>query len=120
MKEEGLLSLTRGFMYAGAARVVVSLWSVDDKATAELMEKVYRRMLVGGDRPAAALRAAQVEMAREEMGSAVMISRRRENEFWGKGQRPSHFISEQTSPDWNGRRSACLVRSRSSQHHNRH
>jgi CHAT domain-containing protein/Tfp pilus assembly protein PilF len=61
---EGLVSLTRGFMYAGAARVVVSLWSVSERASAELMTKFYRRMLVDGERPAAALRAAQVEMWR--------------------------------------------------------
>ena len=67
---EGLVSLTRGFMYAGAARVVVSLWSVNDRATAELMTKFYRRVLVAGERPAAALRAAQVEMWREKRWEA--------------------------------------------------
>ena len=61
-KGEGLVGLTRGFMYAGAARVVVSLWNVNDRATAELMEKFYTRLLKDGQRPAAALRAAQVEM----------------------------------------------------------
>jgi CHAT domain-containing protein len=65
IKGEGLVGLTRGFMYAGAARVVVSLWSVNDKATAELMAKFYERMLKQGQRPAAALRAAQVEMLRQ-------------------------------------------------------
>src|SRR5207249_1687563 len=34
IKGEGLVGVTRGFMYAGAARVVFSLWSVNDKATA--------------------------------------------------------------------------------------
>jgi CHAT domain-containing protein len=67
---EGLVSLTRGFMYAGAARVVVSLWSVSDRATSELMVKFYRRILVGGERPAAALRAAQVEMWRDKRWEA--------------------------------------------------
>jgi len=62
VKGEGLVGLTRGFMYAGAARVVASLWQVDDVATAELMKRFYRRMLKDGMRPAAALRAAQVEM----------------------------------------------------------
>jgi CHAT domain-containing protein/tetratricopeptide (TPR) repeat protein len=62
IKGEGLVGLTRGFMYAGAARVVVSLWSVNDKATADLMTKFYEKMLKQGERPAAALRAAQVEM----------------------------------------------------------
>jgi CHAT domain-containing protein len=62
IKGEGLVGLTRGFMYAGAARVVVSLWNVNDKATADLTTKVYEKMLKHGERPAAALRAAQVEM----------------------------------------------------------
>jgi CHAT domain-containing protein len=64
IKGEGLVGLTRGFMYAGAARVVVSLWNVNDKATSELMAKFYRKMLKDRQRPAAALRAAQVEMLR--------------------------------------------------------
>ncbi|HYW74752.1 MAG TPA: tetratricopeptide repeat protein, partial [Pyrinomonadaceae bacterium] len=62
LKGEGLVGLTRGFMYAGAARVVASLWEVNDVATAELMKRFYRRMLQDGMRPAAALRAAQIEM----------------------------------------------------------
>ncbi len=66
IKGEGLVGLTRGFMYAGAARVVVSLWSVNDKATAELMTKFYEKMLKRGERPAAALRAAQVEMWKQK------------------------------------------------------
>jgi CHAT domain-containing protein len=64
IKGEGLVGLTRGFMYAGAARVVVSLWNVNDKATSELMAKFYQKMLKDGQRPAAALRSAQVEMWR--------------------------------------------------------
>ena len=66
IKGEGLVGLTRGFMYAGAARVVVSLWSVNDKATADLMTKFYEKMLKQGERPAAALRAAQVEMWKQK------------------------------------------------------
>lgn len=62
IRGEGLVGLTRGFMYAGAARVVVSLWSVNDKATSELMTKFYEKMLKENRRPAAALRAAQIEM----------------------------------------------------------
>ncbi len=56
---EGLISLTRGFMYAGAASVVASLWQVDDAATAELMKHFYTYMLQDGMTPPAALRAAQ-------------------------------------------------------------
>ena len=59
---EGLVGLTRGFMYAGARRVVTSLWDVDDAATAELMARFYRGMLSERKRPAEALRAAQVSM----------------------------------------------------------
>jgi len=65
MPGEGLIGLTRGFLHAGAARVLASLWSVDDHATAELMARVYRGMLVEKRTPAAALRAAQLGMARE-------------------------------------------------------
>lgn len=59
IKGEGLIGLTRGFMYAGAPRVVASLWQVDDAATANLMREFYKAMLVEGMRPAEALRAAQ-------------------------------------------------------------
>jgi CHAT domain-containing protein/Tfp pilus assembly protein PilF len=59
VKGEGLIGLTRGFMYAGASSVVASLWKVDDEATAELMKHFYANMLQKGMRPAAALRAAQ-------------------------------------------------------------
>jgi CHAT domain-containing protein/Tfp pilus assembly protein PilF len=62
VKGEGLVGLTRGFMYAGAARVMVSLWPVSDEGTAELMKRFYQGMLGKGLRPAAALRAAQVAM----------------------------------------------------------
>ena len=64
VRGEGLEGLTRGFMYAGARRVVVSLWNVNDKATASLMQHLYAGMLRNNKTPAAALRAAQVEMLR--------------------------------------------------------
>ena len=60
VKGEGLVGLTRGFMYAGAERIVVSLWAVSDEATAEVMKRFYEGMLKRGMRPAAALRAAQL------------------------------------------------------------
>ncbi len=65
IKGEGLVGLTRGFMYAGAARVMASLWKVDDEATAALMEQFYRRMLNDRMSPAAALREAQVAIWRQ-------------------------------------------------------
>lgn len=64
VRGEGLEGLTRGFMYAGARRVVVSLWNVNDKATAALMQRLYTGMLRSNKTPAAALRAAQMEMLR--------------------------------------------------------
>lgn len=65
VRGEGLVGLTRGFMYAGAARVVVSLWAVDDRATAELMGTFYRKMLEGDRSPSEALRQAQIEIWRQ-------------------------------------------------------
>jgi CHAT domain-containing protein/tetratricopeptide (TPR) repeat protein len=66
IKGEGLIGLTRGFMYSGAPRVVASLWNVDDLATAELMKLFYRRMLKDGLPAGAALRAAQLELSRQK------------------------------------------------------
>jgi CHAT domain-containing protein len=67
IRGEGLSGLARGFMYAGAPRILASLWNVSDKGTAQLMERFYRNFLQRGLRPAAALRAAQLEM-REDAG----------------------------------------------------
>ncbi|MEG4506835.1 tetratricopeptide repeat protein [Microcoleus sp. F6_B4] len=66
VKGEGMVGLTRGFMYAGAQRVAVSLWNVDDEGTAVLMQKFYQKMLQQKLAPAAALRAAQIEMMQQE------------------------------------------------------
>ena len=41
IKGEGMVGLTRGFMYAGAQRVAVNLWNVDDEGTSVLMQKFY-------------------------------------------------------------------------------
>jgi CHAT domain-containing protein/Tfp pilus assembly protein PilF len=67
---EGLVGLTRGFMYAGATRVVASLWKVSDVATARLMADFYRAMEHDGLRPAAALRSAQVQMWKQKRWSS--------------------------------------------------
>jgi CHAT domain-containing protein len=67
IKGEGLVGLTRGFMYAGAPRVVASLWQVKDYATANLMSRFYKKTFgPQQQRPAAAMRAVQVEMWREK------------------------------------------------------
>jgi CHAT domain-containing protein len=53
-------------MYAGSARVLVSLWNIDDAATAELMRRFYEKML-GPEKlsPAAALRSAQLSVSKD-------------------------------------------------------
>lgn len=63
IRGEGILGLPRSFLYAGAARVAVSLWDVNDLSTADLMSAFYHGML-GKEKlsPAAALREAQIEM----------------------------------------------------------
>jgi CHAT domain-containing protein len=60
VRGEGLVGMTRGFMDAGATRVMVSLWYVSEEATALLMERFYIELLVEGKTPAAALQAAQL------------------------------------------------------------
>jgi CHAT domain-containing protein len=60
---EGVLGLTRAFMYAGAPTVGVSLWSVADKSTADLMTDFYKRLLsTEGTTSSSALRGAQLAM----------------------------------------------------------
>jgi CHAT domain-containing protein len=70
IKSEGLIGLTRGFLYAGASAVVATLWDVRDEATAELMKRFYRGMLKEGMHSAAALRAAQVSMWKDKRWEA--------------------------------------------------
>lgn len=66
VKGEGLIALTRGFMYAGAKSVVASLWKVDDAATSELMAEFYKQMFTNKLKPAAALRAAQIHISKQK------------------------------------------------------
>ena len=61
-RSEGLLGLTRGFMYAGAERVVATLWKVNDVATSQLMKRFYTYMLSEGKPASVALRQAQLDM----------------------------------------------------------
>jgi CHAT domain-containing protein len=61
VKGEGFMGLTRGLMYAGSKRAVVSLWSVDDAGTSQLMPKFYSSVLQGKS-PATALRDAQLQL----------------------------------------------------------
>src|SRR5262245_3891264 len=71
IKGEGLIGLTRGFMYAGTPRIVASLWKVDDRATSELMKRFYQGLL-GHERlrPAEALRQAQLSIWKQKLWRA--------------------------------------------------
>lgn len=62
VRGEGPVGLTRAFLHAGSKRVVVSLWSVKDESTAELMTRFYRGMVEHKLKPAEALQAAQKSM----------------------------------------------------------
>ena len=66
VRGEGLMGLTRAFLYAGVPKVVVSLWSVNDRATSELMVRFYEQMLRRGKTPSAALREAQLELRKQK------------------------------------------------------
>jgi CHAT domain-containing protein len=58
---EGLIGFAWAFLRAGARRVVAGLWDVDDRSTADLMDRFYKGV-ASGDRPAAALRQAKLVM----------------------------------------------------------
>ncbi len=63
---EGILGITRGFMYAGSRSVIASLWKVNDEATAELMKHFYTAMFRDRLTPSAALQAAKNAMRKQE------------------------------------------------------
>lgn len=75
IRGEGIIGLTRGFMYAGVPRVIVSMWSVNDRATEALMAGFYKKLLKQHMRPSAALRQAQIEMWKSKKWSAPF--------YWG-------------------------------------
>jgi CHAT domain-containing protein len=65
MDGDSLNGLGEAFLAAGATRVVTGLWNVDDRASAELMQRFYRGMLRQHLAPAAALRAAELELRQD-------------------------------------------------------
>jgi CHAT domain-containing protein len=82
---DGLASLSRAFLYAGAQSVLGSLWKVDDAATAELVRRFYGALKKDASKDAA-LRAAQLSMLR---GS--------ENRGWSQ---PFYWAAFTMSGDW--------------------
>ncbi|HEV3077690.1 MAG TPA: CHAT domain-containing tetratricopeptide repeat protein [Thermoanaerobaculia bacterium] len=66
VRGEGLVGLPQAFLHAGAARLVVSLWKVDDRSTARLFESFYRHLFQRHESPSQALRHAQIERWRQE------------------------------------------------------
>ena len=75
IKGEGIVGLTRGFIYAGAPRVVATLWRVDDDATSEFMKWFYIGIFQKQESPVAALREAQLDMRKQ--------ARWRSPYYWG-------------------------------------
>jgi CHAT domain-containing protein/tetratricopeptide (TPR) repeat protein len=70
VKGEGFVGLTHSFISAGSRSVIASLWKVDDRATAALMEELYQSLLQKGMSPGAALRAAKLKVMHDERWSA--------------------------------------------------
>src|SRR5262249_8096487 len=70
VRGEGVLGLTRGFLFAGTPRVVASVWKVSDRATAALMDRFYASMLEQQKAPGAALRDAQLALRKERRFSS--------------------------------------------------
>lgn len=70
LRGEGIMGLSQSFLVAGASRTLVSLWSVDDQATAELMERFYRALLLENSRPIEALRLAQIALREDDRWSS--------------------------------------------------
>lgn len=62
---EGVLGLSRAFMFAGARTVLVSHWSISDHATTSLMTGFYRRYLADGMGKAQALQQSMTELSRQ-------------------------------------------------------
>lgn len=66
LEGDGIIGLTGGFMCAGTSRVLSSLWKVNDRATSQLMEKLYQKIFLENKTPAHALRLAQLELLQDK------------------------------------------------------
>jgi CHAT domain-containing protein len=68
LRGEGIVGLARAFRVAGARNLVVSLWKVDDAATAAFMQRFYQQ-IAKGQPPAIALREAKLAMLKGRVGT---------------------------------------------------
>lgn len=66
IRGEGIIGLARSFMYAGTPSVLVSLWSVSDISTANLMDEFYRNLIRNRLDKTDALRKAQLTLIRDQ------------------------------------------------------
>ena len=66
VRGEGMVGLSRAFMYAGAPSVLVSLWNVSDESTSVLMSEFYRNLVKKGYSKSDAIQRAQVSMIQGE------------------------------------------------------
>ncbi|MEM9557461.1 MAG: CHAT domain-containing protein [Acidobacteriota bacterium] len=73
VRGDGLVGFAQAFQIAGAHSVIVSLWDIDDRATAEFMAKFYRRLVERGESPASAMRATQAEVSSDPESSSPSI-----------------------------------------------
>lgn len=64
-----LIGLVRGFLFAGAPSLLVSLWSVDDQSTSELMTRFYEGYISNGESKSAALRQSMLRVKTNESTS---------------------------------------------------
>jgi CHAT domain-containing protein len=85
---EGFMGLTHSFLSAGSKSVVASLWKVDDRATANLMTRLYESLLQQGMSTGAALREAKLKTMREKQWRAPY--------FWAgfvlQGESTNHIV----------------------------
>jgi len=103
---EGLIGLTRAFMYAGAKSVLVSLWSVHDQSTTSLMKNFYKNLIEKGLNPKKALREAKLQLLRDSseiQGNEILYSN---PFFWAPfvliGDTDFEFVEEKRRiiPSW--------------------
>lgn len=78
---EGLLGFTRAWQYAGAKRLLVTLWSVEDNATAEISVAFHQRQ-DAGETTTTALRNAKLALLRSQFQQGGLQYRRSNPFFW--------------------------------------